>query len=314
MIDTYFKEKFDIYLQQEFKKNPRMREHVETEEKLSKEIVRNKVDEEPAGKESPISPIDRQQESCQRLGDLGDEVCSMDGSIVENMAAGDDTVTGSASLLTKGEATIDDNRSGESEVIDKKGATLTRSLVEEVSTKDVSANEKSLQPALIEAEIVKEASGENVTPKTANPEVDFSKVTRSQIDDPAAIIAESKQLTQKKKNQLTLLRKKSSLSPKVEEANEVNEKKKKQRFKTIFFTEKDFRDAKIHGGWKDYDFMEFDDEDEDADRASPEGILVSQLPFKPRADIGKLERVTEDEFCPLTLEDEADCDEVRIWP
>lgn len=81
--------------------------------------------------------------------------------------------------------------------------------------------------------------------------------------------------------------------------------------KTIIFTEKDYKQIKKNDFSKD-DFWEFE---EDALEKEPsEGILVSELPFKPRLDIGDLERVTADEYCPLTLEDEASCEETVKWP
>ncbi|XP_043270746.1 uncharacterized protein Xport-B [Venturia canescens] len=312
MIDTYFKERFDKYLQQEFEKNPRMREHVDIEEKSSREIVKNEVQEDFGKKKTPISPIDRHQESCKSIGDLGEEMCSIDELNMKEIA-GDDTGTGSASFVSKEGEAIDDSGSSESEVIETKVATPTGNHLEKVFTKDISKlDEKPLKSASTEGEIMKETSGENVTSKMASLEADFSKVTKSQVDGSAMIDGSEWPLKKKKKK--STVKKKWPMRTKLEEENEVKKKTTKQRVKTISFTEKDFRDAKIHGGWKDYDFMEFDDEDEDANRDPQEGILVSQLPFKPRADIGKLERVTEDEFCPLTLEDEADCDEVRTWP
>ncbi|XP_014468517.1 PREDICTED: uncharacterized protein LOC106741246 [Dinoponera quadriceps] len=60
------------------------------------------------------------------------------------------------------------------------------------------------------------------------------------------------------------------------------------------------------------DFSEFEDVEET--RTPAEGILVSELPFKPKADIGGLDRITAEEFCPLTLEDEASCGESTAWP
>lgn len=60
------------------------------------------------------------------------------------------------------------------------------------------------------------------------------------------------------------------------------------------------------------DFWEF--EEDAAEKPPLEGVLVSELPFKPRADIGDLDRVTADEYCPLTLDDEASCDETFEWP
>lgn len=88
------------------------------------------------------------------------------------------------------------------------------------------------------------------------------------------------------------------------------EKPKKRRVKTIVLTDADFASARIRNDAED-DFSEFEEEDQ---RVREEGILVSDLPFKPKADIGDLDRVTAEEFCPLTLEDEASCGEITTWP
>lgn len=88
-------------------------------------------------------------------------------------------------------------------------------------------------------------------------------------------------------------------------------KPKKRRINTIVLTDADFAGAKIRSDADD-DFSEF--EEEENQRIREEGILVSDLPFKPKADIGNLDRVTAEEFCPLTLEDEASCGETTTWP
>lgn len=87
-------------------------------------------------------------------------------------------------------------------------------------------------------------------------------------------------------------------------------KSKKRRINTIVLTDADFAGAKIRSDAND--FSEF--EEEENQRIREEGILVSDLPFKPKADIGNLDRVTAEEFCPLTLEDEASCGETTTWP
>ncbi|XP_011309134.1 uncharacterized protein [Fopius arisanus] len=85
-------------------------------------------------------------------------------------------------------------------------------------------------------------------------------------------------------------------------------KGKRKKVKTITLTEKDFEEVKKKMAIEDDDFTEFEDEE------TPEGILVSKLGFKPKADIGNLDRVTEDEFCPISLEYEGDCSETKTWP
>ncbi|XP_015589548.1 uncharacterized protein LOC107265067 [Cephus cinctus] len=92
------------------------------------------------------------------------------------------------------------------------------------------------------------------------------------------------------------------------------ERKKKLKVKIITLTDADFESAKSKRSADD-DFSEFDTDDSIVQEV-PEGVLVSELPFKPKADIGDLERVSPEEYCPLTmgLEDELSCGETRKWP
>lgn len=85
----------------------------------------------------------------------------------------------------------------------------------------------------------------------------------------------------------------------------------KRRVKTIVLTDADFVDARTDG---DDDFSEFEEEGEGGREVLREGILISELPFKPKVDIGGLDSVTAEEFCPLTLEDEVSCGETTTWP
>ncbi|XP_011060829.1 PREDICTED: uncharacterized protein LOC105149834 [Acromyrmex echinatior] len=90
------------------------------------------------------------------------------------------------------------------------------------------------------------------------------------------------------------------------------EKRKNRRVNTLVLTDIDFPTAKTDDD-EDDDFSEFEEEEKDH-RIYEEGILVSELPFKPKADIGNLDRVTAEEFCPLILEDETSCGETTTWP
>lgn len=110
------------------------------------------------------------------------------------------------------------------------------------------------------------------------------------------------------KNEETIVVKKKKLTLKRKE-EEVPKKVVKKRVKTITFKEEDFLSVKKRRGMieRDEDFWEFDEDQE-------EGIPISQLPYKPRLDVGRLERITADEYCPLTLEDELSCGETTEWP
>lgn len=89
--------------------------------------------------------------------------------------------------------------------------------------------------------------------------------------------------------------------------------KKKRKVKTILLTEEDFLAVKLKQV-QDYDFSEFDLDVGDEKTSKLGGIAVEDLPFKPKADIGNLETVTEDEFCPFSLEFIENCRETKKWP
>lgn len=126
---------------------------------------------------------------------------------------------------------------------------------------------------------------------------------------PEAISGRSKNDSKKKKSKKKTRRSQVADAVKVEE-----EKTTKKRLKTITLTKRDFDSTRIKV--TPQDFAEFDrdeeahqDEEEEADT-----ILVSELPFKPKADIGNLKRVSPDEFCPVTLDEEFSCEETERWP
>ncbi|XP_039312163.1 uncharacterized protein LOC105198202 [Solenopsis invicta] len=90
------------------------------------------------------------------------------------------------------------------------------------------------------------------------------------------------------------------------------EKPRTRRANTLVPTDSGYAAASDGAG--DDDFSEFEEEMKDQGVPREEGVLVSELPFKPKADIGRLDRVTAEEFCPLTLEDETSCGETTTWP
>lgn len=88
-----------------------------------------------------------------------------------------------------------------------------------------------------------------------------------------------------------------------------NLKKKKFKFKNL---SRDKVRGEIYNA--DDDFSEFESDDDK--KIKFKGIRVSSLAFKPKADIGSLDIVSEDEFCPISLNDydEETCRETKVWP
>ncbi|CAD6232805.1 GSCOCG00012242001-RA-CDS [Cotesia congregata] len=92
-------------------------------------------------------------------------------------------------------------------------------------------------------------------------------------------------------------------------SSKENLKKKKLKFKNL---SRDRVRGEIYNA--DDDFSEFESDDDK--KTKYKGIRVSSLAFKPKADIGSLDIVSEDEFCPISLNDydEETCRETKVWP
>ncbi|XP_012276693.1 uncharacterized protein LOC105697696 [Orussus abietinus] len=249
IIDGYFKDQFQKYLQDEYQKNPKMREDVESYAS--------------AGKEGPVSttpPTATTEEPTRHILDALDE----------------DTCPVNAAESCK-------------EIGIPKSDSASGNELEE----DAVPNEKGATSQSSASSTLKKEEGPEGNPEEKLP---GDNVGKSKVHD--RVISEGN----------VGGRKKRVFPP----SSSVDEGKKKPKVRTITLTEADFEIAKRRRKI-DYDFAEFDAED-GASIEPPEGILVSELPFKPKADIGDLERVTADEFCPLTLEEEATCGETTKWP
>ena len=120
-------------------------------------------------------------------------------------------------------------------------------------------------------------------------------------------------------------KKKKTKSTEVKSEEPSKEKKKKKKLKVLTLTSEDFESiARRRRKFNNYDksedleFAEFDTEEEDEeskvdDDEERSWIPVSDLPFKPAIDIYNLERLYEDEYCPLTLENDPSCYETRTF-
>ncbi|XP_043493534.1 cilia- and flagella-associated protein 251-like [Polistes fuscatus] len=123
----------------------------------------------------------------------------------------------------------------------------------------------------------------------------------------------------KKKKLVSKKEEEEEMKEEKEKSKKGRKKKKKKRVKTITLKEEDFMSVKKRQRGtigQDEDFWEFEEDKEEGEREREEemkGIRVADLPFKPKLDIGRLERITPDEYCPLTLEDELSCEETTEW-
>lgn len=260
MIDGYFKDQFRSYLEEEYRKNPRMRSDVRSGSA-------DKID--PASTTPRPDPSVAPQREILELN----ETLTVEG-------AGNDTIRSDEEQRVTGGTSENEADTGGS--IDKNAflETIVESGLE--SSKPSKNEQDSRQPI----------------------NHNDRDLERHENDD------RHRSVSQVSKNSMKGVQcnKRATVSRDISREKKSS---KKRNVKTITLTEKDFKSV-IRNHVSNDDFWEFE---EDADEKEPlEGILVSQLPYKPRADIGNLERVSADEYCPLSLEDETSCDETFKWP
>ncbi|XP_034947818.1 uncharacterized protein Xport-B [Chelonus insularis] len=116
--------------------------------------------------------------------------------------------------------------------------------------------------------------------------------------------------------------KSSKLQSKKQTSNKKREKivltaseplKKKKKIQTIMLSKEDFKSASIKA-MKDFDFSEFENDAEDSQYIEG-SIPVASLSYKPKADIGDLDRITDDEYCPINSnKDQEECRVRKKWP
>ncbi|XP_076628760.1 uncharacterized protein LOC143345484 [Colletes latitarsis] len=263
LIDSYFRDQFRNYLEEEYRKNPRMKSDVQG-------VSVDKIDPVPV--ESPQTTVEPPRDVPEVFQP---EVCTVeaaenDSAIVEPNREKD--VTGGTSENKAVGGSTDKNAflgtTAESELESRKSTDD-----EQESRRPINHDDRDLEAAVKKKE------------------------------DRRSVSAVSKNTRKRAKRD-----KKPTVSRDI---SRDNRSPRTRNVKTITLTETDFMSATINDASND-DFWEFE---EDAVEKEPlEGILVSELPFKPRADIGHLERVTADEYCPLTLEDEATCGDTAKWP
>ncbi|KAL6260512.1 hypothetical protein P5V15_008036 [Pogonomyrmex californicus] len=279
MIDGYFKDQFRVYLQEEYRKYPRIKADVES--------AKANVDKGPVSSALPsiesshpshgvaetyasnaVCPAADIADACRRA-------IASNGRPQEAVAGGTSEIV---AALGAGGPT-------------DKNAFPANAAQESREPPSGDTRDKERRPGAInrDGDREEDAIGGSVLPSPASPARRPEK-PRRRLD-----------------------KRGSSSRVAKEVSREISgERPRKRRVNTLVLTDADFAAARTEEDDED-DFSEFE-EDEGDRGVSKEGILVSELPFKPRADIGDLDRVTAEEFCPLTLEDETSCGETITWP
>ncbi|XP_011499993.1 PREDICTED: uncharacterized protein LOC105363887 [Ceratosolen solmsi marchali] len=301
MIDSYFKDQFQRYLDEEYVRNPKMREDIHLHTAVDK-----------LDKLSTDAP----HEQCNQLLNCTDDV-GLIGQTERELGPPDNSST---------EAGVDEGDQEKKEEDEKRDESQTPYCIKCDEDDD--------------AETPKERNEPPPTPPTP-PSI------AKKIDDKAFAAGreETEQLSlfdkteESKRNQMnerdkeeqeqhqksTKRRWSNGLGVGAKSERTTNSNKKlRQGMHVITFRDDKFKSVtrkrrvtKDEDGW---DFAEFLDEGDRALRDKEEeedvdaGISLADLPYKPLIDVYDLQRFSQEEFCPLTLEDDTSCDEARSWP
>ncbi|XP_043462330.1 uncharacterized protein LOC122498594 [Leptopilina heterotoma] len=280
MIDGFFKDRFQNYLHEEFKKNPTMRADLNKYAALKA----NKRENDFINIENlPSAPSMSEREFDEtHLSQSGSvDILTTAATFLEN---NNPKITEQNTLLT---ISVDDNNNAfqeSHELQAKRNPNPMKTRTTTTTTTTTGNHEQSSERTKKNGEMNDGEHGSSLDSRRIESE------------------------KRRNKGEKTIRQKRGSLLQ-----LESNKKEsKKRKYVPITFSDDDFRTAKK--SFHEDDFSEFENEDEMQNEREIGGILVSELPIKPRFDIGVHEIVNADEFCPLTLEDEATCGITSKWP
>ncbi|XP_053979874.1 uncharacterized protein LOC128876998 [Hylaeus volcanicus] len=260
LIDSYFRDQFRSYLEEEYRKNPRMKSDVHGAS---------------VGKTDPVAatlPPEATVEPSRDLDELS--VANVDAVVA---AENDPAIV----EPERKEEMTGGTSENEGETTDKNAFLATVAESELESRKSSDGEQESRRPVNHDDRDLEQEKRNDERPSVST--VSKRPRKRARYDKRAG----SRDMSRDKR------------AP------------RSRKVRTITLTEEDFVSA-ANNDVSDDDFWEFEEDATEKERL--EGILVSELPFKPKLDLGDLKRVTADEYCPLTLEDEATCGDTYTWP
>ncbi|KAL7286887.1 hypothetical protein TKK_0018836 [Trichogramma kaykai] len=332
MIDGYFKDQFQRYLEEEYRRNPKMRDNVAINNVIP--AAADKLENPP-----PIDTDDARlvaeslQDTCSSSdGDKcqADTVeprresrSSLAGELIA--VAGNEVArpVEQSEFLREEEDRGGSGNSGAGHDDDDDDVTTTAATTTAESLPLDRIDEQTFSSRVADAAVDDDNIEEiNIKVSSGRVAIEEPKPQEEKATKPAAVVV-SKPAARKR-------RKSSARSPTSIGAKPAKTSKvvKKRKIKLLSLTDEDFERAWEQRRRKykrfneqeeeeEEDFSEFDDsywDDDHREQEEQTGVLVSDLPFKPAIDIYDLERLPEDEFCPLTLEDDPTCEETRFWP
>lgn len=273
IIDGYFQDQFRAYLQEEYRKDPRIKADVERAGAVDKRPAPSALPAEPSVRHGIAETYGSNAVCPADIADACPRTIVSSGRPEEAVAGGTSEIA-----VAVGAGATDKNTFP---------ANVVRSAQE--SRRPSGSDDKERRPGAINQDGDREED----------------TIAGNALPSPA-----SARLVEKPRRRLDKTR---SSRASNEVSKEISRRMPRNRgVNTLILTNADFAAAKTDDD-EDDDFSEFEDEKEDQ-RVREGGVLVSELPFKPKTDIGGLDRVTAEEFCPLTLEDEASCGESTTWP
>ncbi|CAB0038249.1 unnamed protein product [Trichogramma brassicae] len=331
MIDGYFKDQFQRYLEEEYRRNPKMRDNV---------AINNVI---PAAADKLENPPPIDTDDARLVAESLQDTCSSDGDKCQADTVEPRRESRSSSSSLAGELVAvaenevarpveqseflreEEDRGGsgnsgaghdDDDVTTTAATTTSEPLpldrIDEQTFSSRAAADVAVDDDNIEEINIEVSSGRVAIEESKPREEKATKAAAAVVPKPAA----------RKR------RKSSARSPTSIGAKPATSKVgKKRKIKLLSLTNEDFERAREQRRRKykrfneqeeeEEDFSEFDDsywDDDHREQEEQTGVLVLDLPFKPAIDIYDLERLPEDEFCPLTLEDDPTCEETRSWP
>lgn len=293
MIDGFFKDRFQNYLHEEFKKNPKMRDDLNKYATLKASKRGNdfiNIENSPSAPSMSQREFDETHQSQSGSVDILTTAAAASFFLENN----NPKITEQNTLPT---ISVDNNNAFQEshELQAKRNPNPMK--MRTTTTITTGNHDQSSQRTKKNAEKILKQSEKNDAEHA------------SSLDSRRIASEKRRNNRETRKKGETIRQKRSSL---LQLGGNNKKESKKRKYVPITFSDDDFKTAR--NSLKEDDFSEFENEDEMQNEREMGGILVSELPIKPRFDIGLHEIVNADEFCPLTLEDEATCGITSKWP
>ncbi|XP_008216686.1 probable serine/threonine-protein kinase kinX [Nasonia vitripennis] len=334
MIDGYFKGQFQRYLEEEYQRNPKMRQDVRTGFNDAADKSASPVTEE----------LQQVLRSCSTELAAEEVGCTVGEAELAKRSEESGTTPAADAFAAGAAAEIEEEERDEVEMIVPEAEKEVDGL-EELAFREKPARERDAEPPDEEA-VILQATIENESvdnlmvyieeiearqPGLREDRNEQEYQQQQQQQHRKQHQSQRRSQRQKKEQQCPKPGKKRKFSGRPQiGAKSEKATSKKNRHGPLTLTDEDFervsrkkyRYTDEEGNIVDRDFSEFDDEnswtsdgfDDEDEEDKRKRIPLADLPYKPAVDVYDLDRLSEEEFCPLTLDDDPTCEETRPWP